>query len=186
MSNKAFPSKECKDIIRKLMQKKEAYDFLRPVDPVELGIPDYPTIIKRPMDLGTVEKKIDSRAYETLEEFASDVKLIWDNCRMYNGPEHIVTKRGDKLAIEFEKKFNELKKTRARSKTPPASKSQPQPSGLKIKAKVNPLEMTLEEKKQLCDMVNSLERKHYPRLIQIIHSGSPTVLAPYDYCVSSL
>jgi hypothetical protein len=40
--------------LRKLLRHRSAWPFIDPVDPVELNIPDYLTIIKEPMDLGTV------------------------------------------------------------------------------------------------------------------------------------
>ena len=38
-------------VMRKLMRRKSAWPFLEPVDPVALNIPDYPDVIKHPMDL---------------------------------------------------------------------------------------------------------------------------------------
>ena len=44
----------CERSLRKLLRHRSAWPFIDPVDPVELNIPDYLTIIKEPMDLGTV------------------------------------------------------------------------------------------------------------------------------------
>ena len=52
MMGGAFP--ECAKMINTLMNHKSAAPFLQPVDPIALGIPDYPTIITRPMDLSTI------------------------------------------------------------------------------------------------------------------------------------
>lgn len=41
-------------VLREIRKKDIADPFLTPVDWKALNIPDYPTIIKRPMDLGTV------------------------------------------------------------------------------------------------------------------------------------
>ncbi len=38
-------------VMRKLMRRKSAWPFLEPVDPVALNIPDYPDVVKHPMDL---------------------------------------------------------------------------------------------------------------------------------------
>ena len=38
-------------LMRKLMRRKNAWPFLDPVDPVALNIPDYPDVVKHPMDL---------------------------------------------------------------------------------------------------------------------------------------
>lgn len=52
----AFP--ECMKMITSLMSNKQAAPFLMPVDPIALGIPDYPTIITRPMDLTTIQVRL--------------------------------------------------------------------------------------------------------------------------------
>jgi hypothetical protein len=42
------------------------------------------TVIKNPMDLGTMQKKLRSGQYKTKAQFAADLSLIWDNCLTYN------------------------------------------------------------------------------------------------------
>lgn len=49
-----------------------------------LGLNDYPDIVKQPMDLGTVAKKLQGSKYRTVEECLDDIQLIWDNCKTYN------------------------------------------------------------------------------------------------------
>ncbi|KAF6804543.1 hypothetical protein CSOJ01_10142 [Colletotrichum sojae] len=46
--------------------------------------PDYYTMIKQPMDLGTMTKKLKSLTYKSKAEFVTDLNLIWDNCLKYN------------------------------------------------------------------------------------------------------
>ena len=64
---------------------KGAYWFYEPVDPVKFNIMDYFDIITRPMDLGTVKKKLNFNAYETAGEFVEDMRQVWKNCFKYNG-----------------------------------------------------------------------------------------------------
>lgn len=45
----------------------------------------YLTIIKEPMDLQTVQAKLDSGMYANRNEFVKDIKLIVSNCIQYNG-----------------------------------------------------------------------------------------------------
>jgi hypothetical protein len=45
---------------------------------------DYPMLIKKPMDLGTVSGKLKSEQYTWVEEVLDDLQLIWDNCKSYN------------------------------------------------------------------------------------------------------
>ena len=58
--------------------------LLNVVDWKYLGLLDYPDVVKHPMDLGTVIKRIESDAYSSREEIASDVRLVWSNCKTYN------------------------------------------------------------------------------------------------------
>jgi hypothetical protein len=76
--NKAY------QLLNLLELHEESQDFLTPVDYKKLDIPMYPIIIKIPMDLGTVKKRIKSRHYRNLQEFIAEVQLIWDNCKKYN------------------------------------------------------------------------------------------------------
>ncbi|TKA55736.1 hypothetical protein B0A53_02872 [Rhodotorula sp. CCFEE 5036] len=45
---------------RNLKRNKNAFPFLKPVDAVALGVPDYYRIITEPMDLGTVESRLQA------------------------------------------------------------------------------------------------------------------------------
>ncbi|ODQ66909.1 Bromodomain-containing protein, partial [Nadsonia fulvescens var. elongata DSM 6958] len=46
--------------------------------------PDYYNVIKKPMDLNTVMKKLKTFQYNSKKEFVDDVFLIWSNCLSYN------------------------------------------------------------------------------------------------------
>lgn len=41
-------------------------------------------VIKQPMDLGTMTKKLKSLTYKSKADFVTDLNLIWDNCLRYN------------------------------------------------------------------------------------------------------
>lgn len=84
--------------------------FMHPVDPIALGIPDYPDVVKNPMDISTLAKnlvdgkysRVPPRAVSDIAEgmedgtdtpvyrmaygpFFNDVMLIFDNCIRFNG-----------------------------------------------------------------------------------------------------
>ena len=46
--------------------------------------PTYSSVIKNPMDFSTIREKILKSKYKNIEEFKSDVDLIWENCRTFN------------------------------------------------------------------------------------------------------
>lgn len=71
-------------IIRALNVLPCAKPFSRPVDVKALQIPDYLEIIQKPMDLGTIKKKLMNKECKTQDEFLEDIYLIFDNCRKYN------------------------------------------------------------------------------------------------------
>lgn len=48
-------------------------------------IQDYLTIVKQPMDLGTIRNRLEKgEVYSTVNDVFADVALVWSNCRMYN------------------------------------------------------------------------------------------------------
>ena len=67
------------------------------MDASALGLHDYHTIISKPMDLGTVKNKMDSRNYVDAEEFHEDVVQIFKNCYIYNPDTHDVVAMARKL-----------------------------------------------------------------------------------------
>ena len=77
----------CKDVMNEILKKRYehiSYPFLHPVDPVALNIPDYPLIIKNPMDISTIQEKLDSGIYLKKKEFEDDFRLMFKNCFLYN------------------------------------------------------------------------------------------------------
>lgn len=101
----------CQGILKELLHKKNfevAYHFYYPVDAESLGLRDYHEIVKHPMDLDTIKKKMDAREYRKPEQFASDVRLMLHNSFRYNPPDHDVNKCGKKLLEIFEQKFARL------------------------------------------------------------------------------
>ncbi|KAL7546488.1 hypothetical protein ACHAWF_009826, partial [Thalassiosira exigua] len=75
----------CRDIVTRLSSEEHREinrAFLEPVDPNVA--PDHTSIIKRPMDLRTLSKKLESGAYATKAQFYDDTQLIFDNAVQYN------------------------------------------------------------------------------------------------------
>jgi len=103
--------KFCQNIVKDLLNKRNmafVWPFSKPVDVKQLNLADYYQIIKKPMDLGTVKKKLDNREYATADEFATDVRLIFSNCYLYNGPQTDVVAMCKKVEQMFEDKFAKL------------------------------------------------------------------------------
>ncbi len=80
-------------------QEPEALFFRFPVDPEALGIPDYFDIIKKPMDLSSIKKKLDAGEYKDPWEFVDDVWLMFENAWTYNKKNSRVYKYCSKVKI---------------------------------------------------------------------------------------
>ncbi|XP_071020743.1 bromodomain-containing protein 3-like isoform X4 [Oncorhynchus clarkii lewisi] len=103
--------KHCEVILKEMLSKKytaHAWPFYKPVDAEALELHDYHEIIKHPMDLSTVKKKMDSRDYQDAQSFATDVRLMFSNCYKYNPPDHEVVAMARKLQDVFEMRFAKM------------------------------------------------------------------------------
>ncbi|XP_050949981.1 bromodomain-containing protein 3a isoform X2 [Labeo rohita] len=103
--------KYCEVILKEMLSKKHAayaWPFYKPVDAEALELHDYHDIIKHPMDLSTVKKKMDSREYQDAQTFAADVRLMFSNCYKYNPPDHEVVAMARKLQDVFEMRFAKM------------------------------------------------------------------------------
>nr|CAG8503656.1 3785_t:CDS:2 [Entrophospora candida] len=94
-------NKHCTNALKALKRHSYSIPFLEPVDPIKLNIPDYPNIIKTPMDLGTAEKKLNNYEYKSVKNFEDDVRLIFSNCVLYNGEHHPVSQYAKELEEVF-------------------------------------------------------------------------------------
>lgn len=104
--------KYCGAIMRNLKKHRDAAPFLHPVDFVKLNIPDYPKVIKHPMDLTTVDQKLNSGEYDNVEEFISDIRLVFNNCYKFNGPEAMVSMLCQNVETAFEKSLRQMPPSR--------------------------------------------------------------------------
>lgn len=90
-----------KSVLEKLTNHPSYYAFGVPVDPVLLQIPTYFDIVKKPMDFGTIRKKLDSNKYANADQLLKDAKQVFINCYLFNIPDDIVSKMGRDLQTEF-------------------------------------------------------------------------------------
>ncbi|KAJ1279846.1 hypothetical protein BS78_04G186900 [Paspalum vaginatum] len=163
--------KQCEAILKKLMTQKYSHIFNVPVDVVKLQIPDYFDIVKVPMDLGTVQKKLESGSYKSPSEFAADVRLTFNNAMAYNPRGHAVHDMAIQLNKMFENRWRPIEKKLAsaatekhsevdradskRRKTPPVDCSDVSMECVRQPEPVKP-KMTAEEKEAFGNCLASL------------------------------
>ncbi|KAK4138784.1 histone acetyltransferase GCN5 [Trichocladium antarcticum] len=88
---------ELRRFLYQIQNHKQAWPFLHPVDRDE--VPDYYNIIAAPMDLSTVEARLERNFYPAPKDLVGDLKLIFSNCRQYNDATTVYTK----CAVRLEK-----------------------------------------------------------------------------------
>jgi len=96
------------DLLRIIMAHQHGWVFNTPVDPVELGLPDYFQVIKRPMDLGTIKKRLENGCYNTIEGFQVDVLLTFDNAMQYNPDGSVVHNMAKEMSTKFVSDYGNL------------------------------------------------------------------------------
>lgn len=101
-----------KNVMKAIWKHQFAWPFHQPVDAKELNLPvsafkhhslfdyfnwachyiiifcsqDYHKIIKKPMDLGTIKKRLESNYYYSAQECIQDFNTMFTNCYVYNKP----------------------------------------------------------------------------------------------------
>jgi histone acetyltransferase len=100
-------------ILSELVAHSLSWAFREPVKTDD--VPDYYDVIKNPMgmfcrlsqylllpqsqlaDLMTMQHKLDTNQYPTMEAFLADMQLIFDNCRLYNPENTIYSRNATKM-----------------------------------------------------------------------------------------
>ncbi|GMR48374.1 hypothetical protein PMAYCL1PPCAC_18569, partial [Pristionchus mayeri] len=86
-------------------------NFIEPIDnakffhedPLKQGLPNYSSIVKKPMDLCSIRENAKKGGYKNETEMKIDLDLIFDNCEVYND-----TNEGVLLySREIQKKMND-------------------------------------------------------------------------------
>lgn len=92
-------------VSNKLKSMAEAWPFLKPVN--KKLVKDYYNVIKRPMDLETISKKVSAHKYHNRHEFLRDTEQILENCTIYNGKDSTYTQKAEQLVKICKKTLDE-------------------------------------------------------------------------------
>ena len=96
-----YQRKQCINALDTICKMSISTIFAKPVDPKLDDCPDYYQIIKQPMDLSTVRRRLYDNVYKKVDEFKKDVALIWSNANRYNGKDSIAACLANQLERVF-------------------------------------------------------------------------------------
>ncbi|XP_055807593.1 histone acetyltransferase GCN5 isoform X2 [Solanum dulcamara] len=92
-----------RSLLKIMHDHPDSWPFKEPVDARD--VPDYYDIIKDPIDLKTMSKRVESELYYvTFDMFVADVRRMFANARTYNSPETIYYKCATRLESHFSNK----------------------------------------------------------------------------------
>ncbi|KAK7429032.1 transcription initiation at TATA-containing promoter protein [Neonectria magnoliae] len=77
-----------KEVLSEMMHPKNKHInswFMEAVDAEGLGIPHYYSYIKKPMDLGKVQRMLAAGDITSFKEFDKNIRLVFSNCYAFNG-----------------------------------------------------------------------------------------------------
>ena len=96
------------DVMERVWRHQDAAPFHNPVDTVALGIPNYHDIIKHPMDLNTIRRRLENAYYWNAQECIDDFHRLFQNCYLYNGPRHRVVVMARNLVALFQARLESM------------------------------------------------------------------------------
>uniref|UniRef100_A0A671XD97 Bromodomain containing 4 n=1 Tax=Sparus aurata TaxID=8175 RepID=A0A671XD97_SPAAU len=97
-----------KMVLKGLWKHQFAWPFHAPVDAIKLNLPDYYTIIKNPMDMGTIKKRLENSYYWNAQECIQDFNTMFTNCYIYNKPGDDIVLMAEALEKAFLQKVTEM------------------------------------------------------------------------------
>lgn len=96
-------------VLQKIKDHPSSWPFAEPVSRED--VPDYYEVIKDPIDLETIEKRLKAKNYYiTKEIFLADIKRMCDNCRVYNREDTEYYRCANDIQNEFVKRGKYFKK----------------------------------------------------------------------------
>jgi Bromodomain/JmjC domain, hydroxylase len=99
-----------KKVLTAVCHDKQANLFLHPV--TDDIAPNYSTMIKNPMDLGTMQDKLNHGKYASVQAFLADFTTMIENCRQYNGAKSPITLTANLFEAQFNKIFERANRHR--------------------------------------------------------------------------
>ncbi|OMJ77714.1 hypothetical protein SteCoe_22617 [Stentor coeruleus] len=143
---------------------EECQEFLSPVDYKRLGIPMYPIIIKNPMDIGTIKKRLKAHYYTNIHDFIADIQLVWDNCKKYNEASTEIHQQAVFLEKQTRRHCSKL-----RLPLPHTNKNIGNDDGVLEDFK----NLTFEEKWRMTEAVRKLNQNALEKIVKVVKEKCP-------------
>ncbi len=105
MPDPAAWKKHCRKVLKRISKHEKAWPFWQAVDPQSEEAAEYYKVITKPMWLDRIEEKMDREEYASAAEFADDMRLVFDNAKLFNSAEHMYHKHAETLAGFFDASF---------------------------------------------------------------------------------
>lgn len=99
-----------KTVMKVIWKHHFSWPFQQPVDAKKLNLPDYHKLIKQPMDMGTIKKRLENNYYWSAKEAIHDFNTMFTNCYMYNKPGEDVVVMAQTLEKVFLQKIESMPK----------------------------------------------------------------------------
>lgn len=109
---------EAKAVLRELKAKDINQWFSSPVDVEALGLRDYLGIVKTPMDLGTIQSKLDSKQYSSWDECLADMRQTFFNALLYNPRGSPAYNAASELNLFLDERVSRISKLKSRTSDP--------------------------------------------------------------------
>ncbi|XP_066904426.1 bromodomain-containing protein 3 isoform X11 [Halyomorpha halys] len=114
-----------KNVLKAVWKHQYAWPLQQPVDANKLNLPDYHKVIKHPMDLGTIKKRLENNYYWCGAECIQDFNTMFNNCYVYNKPGEDVVVMAQTLEKLYLQKLETMPKEEIELEPPPPKGSKP-------------------------------------------------------------
>lgn len=94
-----------KSVLNAISRKRWAKHFRNPAN-LALGASNYHEVIKRPMDLGIIRKRMRNNYYWQSDEAIEDFTLIFENCLLFNKEGTALHQAGQEMKSYFYKRLS--------------------------------------------------------------------------------
>ncbi len=99
----------CEPLLNEMLADPTSQLFAQPIDPSATGFESYTSIISSPMDFSTIQNKLQSKQYASVEEFFRDIDLIWDNCNKFFKVDSPITAIAQTIKEKWQPKLDSIK-----------------------------------------------------------------------------